>query len=34
LFGALIVEPYFAIPLSVDKELRQWGWGLNIQPGW
>lgn len=34
LFGALIIEPYFAIPLSVEKELRQWGWGFNIQPGW
>lgn len=34
LLGALIIEPYFALPLSVDKSLRQWGWGLNIQPGW
>jgi Tol biopolymer transport system component len=34
LFGYLIVEPYFSLPLSIDKDLRQWGWGLNIQPGW
>jgi Tol biopolymer transport system component len=34
LFGALIVEPYFALPISIEPELRQWGWGLNIQPGW
>jgi Tol biopolymer transport system component len=34
LFGALIIEPYFALPLSADKEFRKWGWGLNFQPGW
>jgi WD40-like Beta Propeller Repeat len=34
LFGALIVEPFFALPLSLDPTIRQWGWGLNIQPGW
>ncbi len=34
LFGALIIEPFFALPISVDKDVRKWGWGLNIQPGW
>lgn len=33
-FGALILEPYYAIPLSVPKENRRWVWGLNIVPGW
>lgn len=31
LFGALIVEPYYAIPLQ--KETRG-VWGLNLTPGW
>ena len=34
LFGALILEPYFALPLNVDKENRSWVFGLNIVPGW
>lgn len=34
LFGALIIEPYFALPFSLDKDVRKWGWGLNFQPGW
>lgn len=34
LFGALVLEPYFALPLSVDKENRRWVWGLNFVPGW
>jgi Tol biopolymer transport system component len=34
LFGAIVLEPYFALPLSVDKERREWQWGLNFIPGW
>ncbi|MCB9314685.1 MAG: PD40 domain-containing protein [Lewinellaceae bacterium] len=33
-FGALILEPYYALPLSVPKEQRSWVFGLNIVPGW
>jgi Tol biopolymer transport system component len=34
LFGALVVEPFYALPLSANKEGRQWRWGINILPGW
>lgn len=34
LFGALVLEPYFALPISVAKERREWQWGLNFIPGW
>lgn len=34
LFGALILEPYYALPLSVPKDKRGWTFGLNIVPGW
>ncbi|MCS6929302.1 MAG: hypothetical protein NZM43_07395 [Saprospiraceae bacterium] len=34
LFGALILEPYYALPLSVKSEVRQWRWGFNLLPGW
>jgi hypothetical protein len=34
LFGALVLEPYFALPLSVPKENRSWVFGLNFVPGW
>lgn len=34
LFGALVVEPYYALPLALSKELRQWQFGLNLIPGW
>ncbi|MBK7937253.1 MAG: PD40 domain-containing protein [Lewinellaceae bacterium] len=34
LFGALVLEPYFALPLTVPKERREWVWGLNFIPGW
>lgn len=34
LFGALVLEPYYALPLSVKPELREWRWGLNLLPGW
>ena len=34
LFGALVLEPYYALPLSVSKDKRRWVFGLNIVPGW
>jgi len=34
LFGAIVLEPYFALPLTVPKERREWQWGLNFIPGW
>ncbi len=34
LFGALVLEPYYALPLSVPKGSRTWQWGLNFIPGW
>lgn len=34
LFGALILEPFYAYPISADKDARRWYWGLNIVPGW
>ncbi len=34
LFGALILEPFYALPLSLSSEQRQWQFGLNIIPGW
>lgn len=34
LFGALVLEPYYALPLSVAKDKRSWVFGLNIVPGW
>jgi len=34
LFGALVLEPYFALPLSVKPENRNWTFGLNFVPGW
>jgi outer membrane protein assembly factor BamA len=34
LFGAIILEPYMAIPLSVDKEQQNFRFGLNFVPGW
>jgi Tol biopolymer transport system component len=33
LFGALVLEPYYAIPFTVDTRLRG-VWGLNFWPGW
>lgn len=33
-FNYLVVEPYFALPLSVPKEQRRWAFGLNFIPGW
>jgi hypothetical protein len=34
LFGMLILEPYYALPISVPKEQRVWRFGLNFLPGW
>ena len=36
LFGAMILEPYYAFPLKTDKglELGQGTFGLNIIPAW
>ena len=37
LFGALIVEPYFAIPFTFDSKYKvksQGTFGINIVPGW
>ncbi len=34
LFGALVLEPYWAYPISAPKDVRQGVWGLNILPGW
>jgi Tol biopolymer transport system component len=34
LFGVMVLEPYWALPLNVDKERRSWVFGLNIVPGW
>jgi Tol biopolymer transport system component len=34
LFGYLVLEPYFALPISIDKERREWQFGLNFIPGW
>jgi hypothetical protein len=33
-FNYLVLEPYFAMPLSVSKENRKWVFGLNFIPGW
>lgn len=34
LFGVLVLEPYFALPLSVPSERRNWTFGMNWIPGW
>jgi len=34
LFGAIVLEPYWALPLSIDKDQRKVAFGLNIVPGW
>mgnify|MGYP000866567983 CR=1 FL=1 len=34
LFGVLVLEPYYALPLSVSKEKRSWTFGFNFVPGW
>jgi hypothetical protein len=34
LMGYLVVEPYFALPLSAPESQRTWRFGLNFIPGW
>lgn len=34
LFGIFVLEPYFALPLSVPAERRNWTFGMNWIPGW
>ncbi len=33
LFGAIILEPYYAIPFTLDQRLKG-VWGLSFWPGW
>ncbi|MCA0236643.1 MAG: hypothetical protein LCH81_09695 [Bacteroidetes bacterium] len=33
-FNYLVLEPYFALPLSVPAENRRWTFGFNLVPGW
>lgn len=33
LFGALIIEPYYAIPFTLDQRFKG-VWGLSFWPGW
>ena len=34
LFGYLVLEPYFALPISAPESERTWRFGLNFIPGW
>ncbi|MDX1913329.1 MAG: hypothetical protein SFV22_17675 [Saprospiraceae bacterium] len=34
LFGYLVLEPYYAMPLSAPESQRAWRFGLNFIPGW
>jgi Tol biopolymer transport system component len=34
LFNFLVLEPYYAFPISAPKETRRWVLGLNFIPGW
>lgn len=35
LFGAMVIEPYYAIPLLKPAEgVRRGTWGVNLLPGW
>lgn len=34
LFGYLVLEPYFALPISAPESERSWRFGLNFIPGW
>ena len=34
LFGYMVIEPYFAIPLAAPESPRNWRFGLNFIPGW
>ncbi|MFN0213242.1 MAG: hypothetical protein ACKVT2_03225 [Saprospiraceae bacterium] len=34
LFGYLVLEPYFALPISAPESEKNWRFGLNFIPGW
>ncbi len=34
LFGYLVLEPYFALPISAPESEKTWRFGLNFIPGW
>lgn len=34
LFNYLVLEPYFALPISAPAGQRKWVFGLNFVPGW
>jgi len=34
LFGYMVLEPYFALPLTAPESERNWRFGLNFIPGW
>jgi Tol biopolymer transport system component len=34
LFGYLVLEPFFALPISAPESQRTWRFGLNFVPGW
>lgn len=34
LFGYMVLEPFFALPISAPESQRTWRWGLNFIPGW
>jgi WD40-like Beta Propeller Repeat len=34
LFNYLVLEPYFAFPISAPEATRKWVFGLNFVPGW
>jgi len=34
LFGYMVLEPYFALPISAPESERNWRFGLNFIPGW
>ncbi|MBN8677277.1 MAG: PD40 domain-containing protein [Chitinophagales bacterium] len=34
LFGYLVLEPYFALPITAPESQRSWRFGLNFIPGW
>lgn len=34
LFGYMVLEPYFALPISAPESQKSWRFGLNFIPGW
>ncbi|MCB9344909.1 MAG: PD40 domain-containing protein [Lewinellaceae bacterium] len=34
LFNYLVLEPYFALPISAPEGQRKWVFGMNFIPGW